>query len=69
MQTIWDKAGTFVIGLIARWSFKILSGILIGFGIDSGQWELYIGAFLTFIVGAIISKTQNDYLLKKEPPK
>lgn len=66
-QSIWDKAAMFIVGLIARWSFKVLSGVLLALGVEQSQWELWVGALLSFIVGAIISKSQNNYLRDKQP--
>lgn len=67
-QSIWDKAGMFLAGLIARWTFGLLGGVLAGFNITAEQWELWVGAALSFIISALITNSQNKYLLHKEPP-
>ena len=66
-ESIWDKFGAFATGLIVRWSFKVLAGVLATLGVNEGQWELWIGALIRFIIGALLSKVQNNYLAKKEP--
>jgi len=64
-ESIWDKAGAFLIGIIARWSFKVLSGVLLTLGVTNDQWEMWIAAAVSFIVGALISYSQNKYLETK----
>jgi len=64
-KSIWDKTGAFLIGIITRWTFKVLSGFLLALGINYETWELWLTAAITFIIGALITKSQNDYLRNK----
>lgn len=66
-QSVFDKFFVWLIALIARWTFKVLSGVLIGFGIEEGQWELWIGAAVSFLIGWVLTLVQNSYLAKKQP--
>ena len=67
-SSIWDRAGMFLVGQLARWTFKLLSGILVGLNITAEQWEIWVAALISFLVGTLITKSQNAYLLSKEPP-
>lgn len=66
-MSIWDKAGAFLVGLIARWSFKVLAGFLLALGLTQDKWEEILASIITFVVGALISHFQNKYLAQKDP--
>lgn len=66
-MSIWDRAGAFLIGLIARWSFKVLAGVLLALGVTQDRWEEILASVVTFIIGALISHFQNKYLAQKDP--
>lgn len=67
--SVWDNLGVWLIGLVSRWLFKIASGVFITLGIQQPQFEMWIGAILTFVIGALISKYQNKYLKNLDPKK
>ncbi len=61
-QSVWDRAGAFITGLIARWTFKVLSGVLVTLGVTADQWYFLVASAIAFLIGALITVSQNRYI-------
>lgn len=64
----WESIKGFLVGILSRWLFKLLGGVLIGLGYtESSAMELIVG-ILSFAVGIIISLFQQKKAVNMVPP-